>query len=272
LYATPSPPVETKFQLDKFLLDSSPDKEIASELRSLGTLIEQHVEDNYHRKPVQEDPRVLAAALVQLCISSGSGSLAPDALAQLALEPKTRFTALQHVLSLVLFRSVDVCSGSPLSMLPAPVAGFLRSMPQKEDRDKTDVLFFALNQWRALSAFLLHPARSERTPLPTSSATATKQAAALTGALDAFLGYFVASDGDRRSRQRSHLEAVIAETTKFGYVLFSQPSEWRFEHAQSHDTRGRVAVVCAGLLKVADKDGTPYTPPKQVVAPQIVLV
>jgi len=82
----------------------------------------------------------------------------------------------------------------------------------------------------------------------------------------------VASDEGSRSQQRSHLQAVIGETTKFGYVLLSQPSEWRFVHALSQQTGGRVAVVCAGLIKVTDKDGTPYQAPKQVIAPQTVLV
>jgi hypothetical protein len=134
------------------------------------------------------------------------------------------------------------------------------------------VTSFALNQWRALSAFLLHPARSQRTPLPTSSAAVTPQAAALSNALDTFLGYFVASDEGARSQQRSHLQAVIAETTKLGYVLLSQPSEWRFVHALSQNTGGRVAVVCAGLVKVTERDGTPYPVPKQVVQPQTVLI
>ncbi|KAK4443028.1 hypothetical protein QBC34DRAFT_337613 [Podospora aff. communis PSN243] len=270
-YYPASSPVETKLQLEKFLLDSSPDKEIASELRSLGTLIQQHVENNYHLQPVQEDPRVLAASLVQLGVVNG-GSLAPDALAQLALEPNTRHVALQHVISQVLFTSVDVSSRSALSMLPAPLAAFLRSIPPKEAGDKTEVTSSALNQWRALSAFLLHPARSQRTPLPTSSAAVTPQAAALSEALDTFLGYFVASDEGARSQQRSHLQAVIAETTKLGYVLLSQPSEWRFVHALNQNTGGRVAVVCAGLVKVTDKDGTPYPVPKQVVQPQTVLI
>ncbi|KAK0648208.1 hypothetical protein B0T16DRAFT_326817, partial [Cercophora newfieldiana] len=278
-FAAASTSSESKFPLDKFLLDTSPDKEIASELHSLGTLIQQHVENNYHLQPVHEDPRVLAVSLVQLGVASGS-SLTPDVLAQLALDQNTRYVALQHVISQVLFTSVDVSSRSALSMLPAPVAAFLRSMPQKEAEDKSEGLLtnivhpavssFALNQWRALSAFLLHPARSQRTPLPTSSAAVTSQAAALSNALDTFLGYFVAADEGSRSQQRSHLQAVIGETTKLGYVLLSQPSEWRFVHTLGQKTGGRVAVVCAGLVKVTDKDGTPYPAPKQVVAPQTV--
>ncbi len=78
--------------------------------------------------------------------------------------------------------------------------------------------------------------------------------------------------------QRNHLQAVIGETTKFGYVLLSQPSEWRFVHDassgqfQNQNQQGLVAVVCAGLVKVGDKDGKAFPVPQQVVAPSVVLV
>lgn len=147
---------------------------------------------------------------------------------------------------------------------------------------QTAVSSLALNQWRTLSAFLLHPARSQRTPLPTSHTALAPQAAALAHALDSFLGYFAAgSDKEGRSQQRGHLEAVIAETTKFGYVLLSQPSEWRFVHVPGPSQQGQqgqqtggalVAVVCPGLVKVTDKDGTPYPVPQEAVAPSTVLI
>lgn len=108
---------------------------MATELRALDTLIQQHVENHYHPGPVQGDPRDLAVSLMNLGIGNG-GSLAPEAVAQLAWEPNTRHVALQHVISQVLFTSVDASSRSPLSMLPAPLAAFLRSMPQRESGEK----------------------------------------------------------------------------------------------------------------------------------------
>jgi hypothetical protein len=125
------PRAEAGFQVDKFLLDSNADAQIAAELRSLDILIEQHVENNYHLGPVQADPRALAVSLTRLGIGNGGG-LASEAVAQLALEPTTRYVALRHVISRVLFTSVDVSARSELSMLPAPLAAFLRSIPQWE--------------------------------------------------------------------------------------------------------------------------------------------
>ncbi|KAK4122038.1 hypothetical protein N657DRAFT_691971 [Parathielavia appendiculata] len=270
-------PAEGTLQLGKFLLESNPNTEIASELRSLDTLIQQHVENNYHLGPVQTDPRALAVSLMQLGIGNGGG-LAAETIAQLALEPTSRHVALRHVISQALFTSIDVSARSELSMLPAPLAAFLRSIPQWESGERnTKVSSLALNQWRTLSAFLLHPARSQRTPLPISKAAVAPQAAALAHALHTFLGYFVRGNKESNSQQQGHLEAVIVETTKFGYVLLSQPSEWRFVHApspnqQSQQTGALFAVVCPGLVKVAGKDGTPYPMPQEVVAPSTVPI
>ena len=128
----------------------------------------------------------------------------------------------------------------------------------------------ALNQWRVLSTFLLHPSRSQRTSLPLSDGAVASQAAGLASALDTFLGYFVSGDS---GQQKAHLQAVIAEIAKLGYVLLSQPSEWRFVHdAGVGGGRNGVAVVCAGLVKVTSRDGTRYPTPQQVVAPVIVQV
>lgn len=138
------------------------------------------------------------------------------------------------------------------------------------------VLSIALNQWRALAAFILHPARSQRTPLPTSNAAVAPQAAGLADALNNFLGCFVVP-GDEH-RQKNHLQAVITECTKLGYVLLSQSTEWRFVHnagaGQRADYGGhsRVLVVCAGLVKASQKDGIPYNAPIQVVAPTTVAI
>lgn len=129
------PPAEAKLQLGKFLLESSPDAEIVSELHSLDILIQQHVENNYHIGPVQADPRALAVSLMQLGMENGGG-LAPETIAQLALDPNTRHVALLHVISQVLFTSVDVSAHSQLSMLPAPLAAFLWSIPQRESGER----------------------------------------------------------------------------------------------------------------------------------------
>lgn len=130
----PLPVVDDK--LSRFLLDASPVKEITSELRSLGTLIQQHVENNYHLNPVQAERRSLTALLTQLGVTSNGNGLTQEVVANLALDPRTRQVALQHVISQVLFTSIDVSSRSRLSMLPAPIAAFLQSIPPRENGER----------------------------------------------------------------------------------------------------------------------------------------
>jgi hypothetical protein len=133
------PPAQDKeaIELNHFLLDALPDKEIIAELRALETLIQQHVENNYHLHPVKADPRALTQALSRLGVSE-NGNLAPEAIVALAIEPRTRHLALQHVISKVVFSSIDkpilpATSSSPRipSMLPPPVAAFLHTVQRE---------------------------------------------------------------------------------------------------------------------------------------------
>lgn len=127
----------------------------------------------------------------------------------------------------------------------------------------------ALSEWRRLSAFLLHPDPSQRTSLPVSEATVSSQVAALTVKLDALLQFFTIPGNEQA--QKDHLEALILECTKLGYVLLSHPSDWRFMFA-SRNGGGRSVVVCPGLEKLSDGKGRFYTSARGLVAPEIVSV
>jgi hypothetical protein len=95
------------------------------------------------------------------------------------------------------------------------------------------------------------------------------QAQLLVDALHTFLSPFVHADhAAGRYQQKSHLEAVILEVAKFGCVLLSQPSEWKFVYTAG--SQGRAAVVCPGLVKVSDRDGRRYSELRQVAAPKAV--
>ncbi|KAH7634868.1 hypothetical protein B0T09DRAFT_13500 [Sordaria sp. MPI-SDFR-AT-0083] len=258
-------------ELKHFLLESLSDQELAAELRDRHNLIQQHVENHYHFRPLDAtrmNRQSLLAALSQLGLGqAGSEGPPAETIVSLALDPNTRQITLQHVLSTVIFTSIDPGARSHLSMLPTSVAAFLQSLPPDEQhglRRQVDsqASTLALHWWRALSAFLLHPQRSQRTALTPSDAALVPQAAALAQALNRFLRHFVEDSDTARFQQESHLREVIAECAKFGYVLFSQPSDWCFLHVarpeQAAGTargyRGKV-VVAAGLVKHTDKDG-----------------
>ncbi|KAH7123082.1 hypothetical protein EDB81DRAFT_766032 [Dactylonectria macrodidyma] len=252
----------TSINLDHFLLDTTPDKEIVSELRALGDLVSMHVDNNYHHQPVQTDPSALAASISKLGFHAASAST----IASLCCNPQTRAVGLRHFISHVIFTSIDFSARSPLSMLPAPVAAFLASIPMTEDSTETSLAF---SKWRALSAFLLHPNRTERTPLIPSEAATIPQAQGLTSALNTVLSIFVS----HRESQVEHLQAVILEFANFGYVLLSQPSDFRFVYkASSQDGGDRAIVVCAGLEKLSRRDGGSVVSSALVRAPEVVRV
>ncbi|KAH8686487.1 hypothetical protein BGZ61DRAFT_355615 [Ilyonectria robusta] len=261
-------PSGSEAQIDQFLLIATPDKEIGTELQSLGDLIHQHVENHYEFGPSPASASVLSQSLVNLGFTQGSG-LSANALAALCIRPESRQAGLRHVLSHIIFRSIDLNSRSSLSMLPAPLAAFLQSIPPAEQQH-TNLLVtsLALSKWRSLSALLLHPNPVERSPLPVSEDVVGPQALALANALNTFLHHFVASD-----EQTSHLQAVIIECTKLGYVLLSQPSDWQFVfETDGASTRKQPVVVCAGLEKLGHGDGTRYSSPRRVVEPLVTSV
>ncbi|KAI1373042.1 hypothetical protein F4677DRAFT_235672 [Hypoxylon crocopeplum] len=253
-----------KLSLDQFLLDSTSDAEIGTELRSLGHLLQQHVENNYHLLPVSRSSNELSTALINLGIDQG-GTISATQLASLALEPKTRYLAIQHVIAKVTFGSVVFGEASPSSLLPQPVSSFASMIPPTESRrGNPEAVNSALTRWRQLSAFLLHAGRSDRTPLTPSEDISTHQAQQLAVALNEFLGPFVAGDRQDRYEQENHLREVMVECATFGYLLFSQPSEYRFRFDGG---RPNNIAVCPGLDKISDEEGRRYPPAQPVVAP-----
>lgn len=123
-------PPSTDIKLDHFLLDATPDKELVLELQALGDLIRMHVENNYHLQPVQANPSILTTSILKLGLPSASA----NETAILCINPQTRAIGLRHLISHVAFVSIDFNARSPLSMLPAPMAAFLQSIPPKQPR------------------------------------------------------------------------------------------------------------------------------------------
>ncbi|VTT69106.1 unnamed protein product [Fusarium fujikuroi] len=211
-------------ELSQFLLEATPDKDLQAELRSLSELIYQHVENYYRRPQVQADPAEVAQSLTNIGYSPEASGLQADTVAAICLSPKTSQVGLRHVLSHVIFRSLDFNSGSSLSMLPLEVATLTQRSHSAENANNPAITL-ARSRWRTLSALLLHPNPDERTPLPVSVTEASPMALSLSNELNQFLGVFVTQDTASLQDQMNHLQAVILECTKLGYVVLSQPSD-----------------------------------------------
>ncbi|KAK8867493.1 hypothetical protein PGQ11_006071 [Apiospora arundinis] len=254
--------------LDQFLLHPKPDNEIVSDLRALDALIRQHVENNYHLKPVHQTPKSLAQALITLGFSDYSQQT-PDDVARLAIDARTRLATLQLVITRVAFQSSMLSMGSGaalVSMLPPSVAAFAHSVPATErHRGNAEAMSAAMTKWRQLSAFLLHASRSDRTPLSPPEETVAQQAQQLAKELNRFLQAFVVPGRELNYEQEDHLRQVLAECARFGYLLFSQPAEYRFNY-EGHGRRGGI-VVCPGLERVADGEGRQFSKPQVLSVP-----
>ncbi|RSL51846.1 hypothetical protein CEP54_011199 [Fusarium duplospermum] len=208
-------PLGKKMKLENVILQPASDSKIVSDLGRLEDIIRQHVEAVYHSGPVDVEIVTLANTLTALGISKKSSGFDAEAVAGWCLQPGTRRGALQHVISHVLFRSIDWNSPGPLTLLPKPAVDFLHSIrPVKEYRDNFDVMSFAWTRWRTLSALFLHPAPNERTPLELSEPDVQDQAEAVANALDSVLHFFVAPDQESRRKQRGHLHVMIIDAAK----------------------------------------------------------
>ncbi|KAH7177838.1 hypothetical protein DER46DRAFT_621583 [Fusarium sp. MPI-SDFR-AT-0072] len=233
-------------ELSQFLLEATPDKDLQTELRSLSELIYQHVENYYRRPQVQADPAEVAQSLTNIGYSPEASGLQADTVAAICLNPKTSQIGLRHVLSHVIFRSLDFSSGSSLSMLPLAVATMAQRSHSAE-KANNPAITLARSRWRTLSALLLHPNPEERTPLPVSVTEASPMALSLANELNQFLEMFVTQDHASQQDQMDHLQAVILECTKLGYVVLSQPSDWGFVFSNSTSiTKSRRIVIAQG--------------------------
>lgn len=257
-------------ELSQFLLEATPDKDLQAELRSLSELIYQHVENYYRRPQVQADPAEVAQSLINIGYSPEASGLQADTVAAICLSPKTSQVGLRHVISHAIFRSLDFNSGSSLSMLPLAVATLAQGSHSAENTNNPAIVL-ARSRWRTLSALLLHPNPDERTPLPVSVTEASPIALSFANELNRFLEIFAAKDSASQQDQMNHLQAVILECTKLGYVVLSQPSDLRFVFSNSTPiAKSRRVVVCPGLERLSQNDGMRYRSPKEVVAPETV--
>ncbi|KAK2680355.1 hypothetical protein RAB80_005536 [Fusarium oxysporum f. sp. vasinfectum] len=259
---------DNKIKVENFILQATPDREVVGMLQRLEVIMEQHIENYYHVKPIDIDVSVLAEQLTNLGISQDSSGFEAEAVAKWCLHPASRRLGLQHVVSHVLFNSIDCNSRNGISLLPGPAINFLRSI-RSIDKSRED-FNVVLTKWRTLSALLLHPNPSERTPLEVSERAVRHQAEELVKELDPFLHCFVTPDQDNLQKQRHHMYSIIVEAAKLGYALFSHTGDWRFIYKDMGTPRA--VVLCVGLQKLSHRDGRRLSSPQLVVEPRLATV
>ena len=67
---------------------------------------------------------------------------------------------------------------------------------------------------------------------------------------------------DRDEQQLRELKRLISEGAIFGYILFTQPSEWTFDWTRSTHNQSADIVVFPALLKTSDESGRIFPVPE----------
>lgn len=128
-----------KVQLDRFLLEATPDQDIVREVQCLGGLIHQHVEAHYHLRETSSSDRDVAATLVALGFpDDGLSSLTAQEAASLCVNPATRQVGLRHVILRALFQSIDWQRPGPVVLLPDAAAAFIQRVPASDSQSQSN--------------------------------------------------------------------------------------------------------------------------------------
>jgi hypothetical protein len=117
--------------LNRILLEPVSTSDIKTEMLAIGSQILQHVDNNYHLKPVDSLPATFTEILTQDRYSAFS-SISIEQLGNLLRNVKTRRAAIRHLISYFIFSKIAFSSDIKTSLLPSHVIAFLKKMPPPE--------------------------------------------------------------------------------------------------------------------------------------------
>ncbi len=118
-----------------------------------------------------------------------------------------------------------------------------------------------LSRWRRISSILLQKtygesAFSQSDPRLRNIRNAQRS-------LDSILRPYAKESSDNDERLRK-LEDLLKRAGRFGFLLFSQPSQWEFNWEKAQDTARNRLTIFPALLQVGDDDG------KQLERPRVL--
>ncbi|KAF4450008.1 hypothetical protein F53441_6792 [Fusarium austroafricanum] len=242
------------------LLHGASYSDITRQLGALGLLIKAHVRGSYHHDNILATPDTLHTSLRKLQLTEATCSM----VTRLSIDPGTREVALRHLLAVVIFSNLDTHTVGELSLLPPSLKELSRSRawaPKQEQDDKR-------------IAFLMHENPETWTPLRPPPSVQS-QIEALTTVLQEFLVHFVHTDDSHSINeygptkdQKEALACVFRASVKYGYEVFSHPTDWEFTYAQEEQG----IVVVPGLKERSSPGGVLLDPPDTILAPEVVAV
>jgi hypothetical protein len=117
--------------INKVLLEPVSSSDIKTDMLAIGSQIVQHVDNNYHLKPVDSLPASFAESLAQERYSALTG-VSIEQLGKLLRDVRTRGAAIRHLISYFIFSRITLTSDVESSLLPRHITAFLRQMSPPE--------------------------------------------------------------------------------------------------------------------------------------------
>ncbi|CAG1982885.1 unnamed protein product [Fusarium graminearum] len=243
------------------LLDGRSCSEIEFELGAITWChFQSHVRTFYHLDNVSVTPSTLHASLRKLHLTDATCHM----IARLAIDPKTRYLTIRHLLARVIFSNLDTHNITSLSLLPPTVKELFLSRATFRVDGRPPRFETAVRSWHRITALLLHenpPSREFFKPPP----SVKSQIDELATVLQESLVHFVRKDNDD---QHDHLTFIIERSVKLGYEVYAHPNEWEFIFPEDEEA----LFVTPGLNLITDDRGVPHDPPFVALDPEIVAI
>lgn len=118
-----------------------------------------------------------------------------------------------------------------------------------------------LSKWRTVTAFLLHRTYGQSTF--SKNDDRGRNIAEVLQILDSILRFYATESSDEKQRLHN-LEEILKRAARFGFLLFSQPSLWKFEWDEPLNSHQGSLVIFPGLLQIGDDNGQSLPRPRRV--------
>lgn len=118
-----------------------------------------------------------------------------------------------------------------------------------------------LSKWRSISAVLLQSKYGETKFLDTDARI--QNISKGLEVLDSVLSLYAEKSLDHKERLMN-LEEILKRAAHFGFILFSQPSLWRFEWDEPKSIARNSFVVFPELQQITDDNGQKMAVPRTV--------
>jgi hypothetical protein len=239
------------------------DNAIAEAISKISNSIKNHVQSYYHSARVSVgtvNPDALQALGDGFPTSIGT-------LNTMLANPTTRETALRLCIAWVVVSRIQFGGDPRITFLPPEVISCIDSMTGLDGKPQVRTAF--LSKWRVLTAELMQTTYGGNAfPANDPRNHNILQAVEV---LDVVLRPYTDERMDNNQRRRN-LEEILKRAAGFAFMLFSQPSSWKFEWENPHGHEPGSIVVFPALAQIVDEIGRSLSPPRafsEVVVRQI---